>query len=176
MKKKLWILALFALASCGEKDAPPAKTDPPRKTPPVDVATPAPDTSKNPDADKPAPKKEMHVDERGVSRDPKVYNEYVGIMEGIGKAHKALKKDVEAKKDEAALKAHLKVILESVRKARKLRYLKTDEQNDDFDVYFDIFDMKINQFLEDDWAEDKAESHFERFATTCNTCHDVWRD
>lgn len=189
MKQCLWVTAILAGVAC-DNEAPAAKeSSEPR--PVAEKPAPAPETpAPSPEPAEPAQdgkketeekeqdgkEKEEHVDKRGVSRGPDAYAKYVGFMEKIGAQKRGIRKDIDAKAGEEAIKKRLEAIRKLAQGAREVRYLKKEEgerSNEELDTYFQIFiDIKVNQFIGDTWNDATSDDLYGRLGSACNTCHD----
>lgn len=117
-------------------------------------------------------------DKKKGPKNKEVQKAYAALMEENGKENKAIKKDIEDKKGDAAIKARLAKIRKNAEAASKLDYLKgTEEEVDSFKSMFEIFlDIRMKSFLEATWDEKTSENLYERLQASCRTCHELFRD
>ena len=116
-------------------------------------------------------------DTRGP-KNAEVRKAYRALMKDVEKENEAIKKDLEAKKGDAAVKERLKAIRKGVEAASKLDYLKGPEKDvEDFKSLFGIFlDIRMKTFLESEWTPETSEKLYERLQSACRTCHELFRD
>jgi cytochrome c556 len=116
--------------------------------------------------------------EKKGPKNKEVQMKYRAIMEENGKENKAIKKDIEEKKGDAAIKARLKAIQKNVEAASKLDYLGgPEEEVEKFKAIFEIFlTIRMKTFLEETWDEAGSEKLYERLQGACRTCHELFRD
>ena len=100
------------------------------------------------------------------------------LMEGNGKEEKAIKKDLDEKKGDAAVKVRLAAIKKNAEAASKLDYMAGSEEDvQKFKSMFEIFlDIRMKTFLEATWNEETSENLYERLQASCRTCHELFRD
>jgi cytochrome c556 len=117
-------------------------------------------------------------DEKRGPKNAEVRKAYRALMKDVEKENDALKKDLEAKKADAAIKERLKAIRKGVEAASKLDYLKGPEKDvEEFKALFGIFlDIRMKTFLESEWTPDSSEKLYERLQGACRTCHELYRD
>lgn len=117
-------------------------------------------------------------DEKRGPRNAEVRKAYRAIMKDVEKENDALKKDLEAKKADAAIKERLKAIRAGVEAASKLDYLKGPEKDvEEFKALFGIFlTIRMKTFLESEWTPESSEKLYERLQGACRTCHELYRD
>jgi cytochrome c556 len=117
-------------------------------------------------------------DEKRGPRNAEVRKAYRAIMKDVEKENDALKKDLEAKKADAAIKERLKAIRKGVEAASKLDYLKGPEKDvEEFKALFGIFlDIRMKTFLDSEWTPESSEKLYERLQSACRTCHELYRD
>jgi hypothetical protein len=110
-------------------------------------------------------------------KNKEVQKKYHDLMEAISKENKGIKKDIEEKKGDAAIKTRLMAIRKNAEDASKLDYLKgTEEEVESFKSMFDIFlEIRIKQFLDRTWDEKTSEDLYERLQAACRTCHELFR-
>lgn len=119
----------------------------------------------------------LQDDKRGP-KNAEVRKAYRAIMKDLERENDAIKKDVEAKKPDAAIKERLKAIRKGAEGASKLDYLKGPEKDvEDFKALFGIFlEIRMKTFLESEWTPDSSEKLYERLQGACRTCHELFRD
>jgi cytochrome c556 len=117
-------------------------------------------------------------DKKKGPKSKEVQKTYASLMEEVGKENKAIKKDIEEKKGDAAIKARLEKIKKNVEAASKLDYLKGEEEDlDRFKACFEVFlDIRMKQLTEATWDEKTSENLYERLQSSCRTCHELFRD
>jgi cytochrome c556 len=117
-------------------------------------------------------------DEKRGPKNAEVRKAYRALMKDVEKENDALKKDLEAKKADAAIKERLKAIRKGVEAASKLDYLKGPEKDvEEFKALFGIFlDIRMKTFLESEWTPDSSEKLYERLQGACRTCHELFRE
>ena len=117
-------------------------------------------------------------DKKKGPKNKEVQKTYAALMEEVGKENKAIKKDMEEKKGDAAIKPRLTKIKKNVEAASKLDYLKgTEEEVDQFKSSFEIFlDIRMKTFLEATWDAETSEKLYERLQASCRLCHEAFRD
>lgn len=111
-------------------------------------------------------------------KNPEVQKKYAAFMAELGKENKAIQKDLEEKKGDAAIKARLMTIRKGAEAASKLDYLKgTEEEVESFKNLFGIFlDIRMKTFIESTWDEKTGEKLYERLQASCRTCHELFRE
>ena len=111
-------------------------------------------------------------------KNKEVQKKHVALMEEMSKENKAIQKDLEEKKGDAAIKARLMTIRKNAEAASKLDYLKgTEEDVERFKNVFGIFlDIRMKSFLEATWDEKTGEKLYERLQASCRTCHELFRE
>jgi len=111
-------------------------------------------------------------------KNKEVQKAYAALMEEVSQENKGIKKDMDEKKDDAAIKARLEKIKKSAVAASKLDYMKGDEEEvGRFKRMFEIFlDTRMKSFLESTWDAETREKLYERLQTSCRTCHELFRD
>ena len=116
--------------------------------------------------------------EKKKPKSEEVAKKYAAFMMEMSKENKALHKDLEAKKGDAAVKARLMAIKKNAEGASKLDYWKGDEEEvEKFKTMFEIFlDIRLKSFLEATWDPDSSEKLYERLQASCRTCHELFRD
>jgi cytochrome c556 len=117
-------------------------------------------------------------DKKKGPKDKEVQKKFATLMEEVGKENKAIKKDLEEKKGDAAIKARLAKIKKNVEAARGIDYLKgSEEEVEHFKSAFEIFlDVRMKTFLEGTWNDETGENLYERLQSSCRTCHESFRD
>ncbi len=116
--------------------------------------------------------------DRKGPKSEEVRKKYAALMQENGKENKAIKKDLEEKKGDAAIKERLRAIRKNVEAASKLDYLKgSEEEVEKFKAIFEIFlDIRMKSFLEATWDEKTGEKLYERLQGACRTCHELYRN
>ena len=111
-------------------------------------------------------------------KNEEVRKAYAAIMKDNGKENEAIKKDLDDKKGDTAIKARLMKIKKNVEAASKLDYLKgPEEEVEKFKAIFGIFlDIRMKAFLEATWDEKTGEKLYERLQASCRTCHELFRE
>lgn len=117
-------------------------------------------------------------EEKRGPKNKEVRKAHVALMEEAGKENDALQKDLDAKKDDAAVKTRLGKIRKSIEAASKLDYLKGPEEDvAKFKAIFGIFlDIRMKTFLEAEWTPEAAPKLYERLQGACRTCHELYRE
>ncbi len=116
-------------------------------------------------------------DKRGPKNE-EVRKKYAAFMEEISRENKGIKKDLEEKKGDAAIKARLATLRKSVEGASKLDYLRGSEEDlEKFKALFEIFlDVRLKELVEETWDEKSSEKLYEKLQFNCRTCHELFRD
>jgi cytochrome c556 len=111
-------------------------------------------------------------------KNAEVRKAYAALMKEVGKENDGLRKDLDAKKDDAAVKARLAKIRKDVEAASKLDYLKgTEEEVENFKSMFEIFlAIRMKSFQEAAWTAETSEKLYERLQGACRTCHELFRE
>lgn len=117
-------------------------------------------------------------DEKKGPKNAEVRKAYRALMKENEKENEGIRKDLEAKKGEAAVKARLMNIKKNVEAASKLDYLKGPEKEvEEFKALFGIFlDIRMKSFLESAWTPETSEKLYERLQGACRTCHELFRE
>jgi hypothetical protein len=117
-------------------------------------------------------------DEKKGPRNAEVRKAYRALMKENEKENEGIRKDLDAKKDDAAIKARLMNIKKNVEAASKLDYLKGPEKDvEEFKSLFGIFlDIRMKTFLEATWTPETSEKLYERLQGACRTCHELFRE
>jgi cytochrome c556 len=117
-------------------------------------------------------------DKKKGPKNKEVQKTYNALMTEVGQENKAIAKDMEEKKGDAAIKARLGKIKKNVEAASKLDYMEgTEEDVDKFKRMFGIFlDIRMKSFLEATWDAETGEKLYERLQASCRTCHELFRD
>src|SRR5688500_13132863 len=111
-------------------------------------------------------------------KNAEVRKAYAALMKDNGKENEAIKKDLDAKKGDAEIKARLMKIKKNVEAASKLDYLKgPEEEVEKFKAIFGIFlDIRMKTFLEAEWTPETSPKLYERLQGACRTCHELFRE
>jgi hypothetical protein len=117
-------------------------------------------------------------DETKGPKSKEVQKAYRVFMEDNGRENEGIKKDLDEKKGDAAIKARLAKIKKNVEGASKLDYLKgPEEEVEKFKAMFGIFlDIRMKTFLEAEWTPETGPKLYERLQGACRTCHELFRD
>lgn len=117
-------------------------------------------------------------DEKKGPKNKEVQKQYRVFMESNGAENKAILKDLEEKKGDAAIKARLATIRKNAEAASKLDYLAGSEEDvTKFKNMFDIFlNIRMKSFEKETWDESTGEKLYERLQGACRTCHELFRD
>ena len=117
-------------------------------------------------------------EEKRGPKNKEVRKAHVALMEEAGKENDGLQKDLDAKKDDPAVKARLAKIRKSIEAASKLDYLKGPEEDvAKFKAIFGIFlDIRMKTFLEAEWTLESGPKLYERLQSACRTCHELYRE
>jgi hypothetical protein len=123
-----------------------------------------------------APAAPQDKKERGKT--PELTKKYRECMQANKAEMKALEEDIQNDKPEADLKKHLERIRENVGKARLLKYRKNDDEAEQLEGHFDIFEVKLKQDFQDvPWGDkEKRTALHERVQAKCDVCHEALRD
>ncbi len=116
--------------------------------------------------------------DRKKAKSEEVRKKYAAFMAEMNKENKAIRKDLEENKGDAAIKARLQAIRKNAEAASKLDYWNGDEEEvEKFKTMFEIFlDIRLKSFLEAAWDKDSGEKLYERLQASCRTCHELFRD
>ena len=112
------------------------------------------------------------------AKNEQVRKQYAAFMAELSKENKAIRKDLEEKKGDAAIKTRLMSIRKNAEAASKLDYWNGDEEEvGKFKTMFEIFlDIRLKAFLEASWNPESGEKLYERLQGACRTCHELFRD
>lgn len=111
-------------------------------------------------------------------KNKEVQKQFHDLMESNGRENKAIQKDLEEKKGDAAIKERLATIRKNAEAASKLDYLAGSEEDvARFKRMFEIFlDTRMKSFQKEIWDEAGGEKLYERLQGACRTCHELFRD